>query len=205
VGGHGLLFRFWINDGLIVFRVVVVSDPKLESKFLGAIPHRDLIDAGLMSSPKLEMDRSVRSDNEVFWSSDDVTAIQSFDCYRLTWLCRRILNPDVDSLVMAQANAVKTALVRRDGYDLVTAQIDRRRRFTCTVSRLLSTRRRCWTAMGDQGSVCLNRSLREKRFRSGQGRDADDQCEEKQPMKNFHGGFFARSAESRLDNQFEII
>jgi hypothetical protein len=178
VGGHGSLFPFWINDRLIVFRVFVVANPKLESKFLRTIPHGDLIDAWLMTGPKLEMDAPVRSYDEVFRGCDDVTAVQWFDCYRLTSLCPRILDPDIDGLVMTQANAIKAASVRRDGYDLVIAQIDSRCGFTGTVSRFLSAGRRCWSAMDNQVSVCLERSLRQKRFRFYQRTNAGEGCDE---------------------------
>jgi len=178
VGIHRWLFPFWINDRLIVSRVFVVPNPKLESKLLGAIPHGDLIDARLMAGPKSEMDRPVRSHDQVFRSRDDVTAVQSFDCYRLTGLYRRISDADIDGLVMAQANPIKTARMRRDGDDLVIAQINRRRRFTGTVSRFLSAGRRCWRAVGDQVSVCLKGSLRQKRFRFYQQTNAGDRRDE---------------------------
>jgi hypothetical protein len=47
--------------------------------------------------------------------------------------------------------------------------------------------------------------LRQKRCGSYQRTRAGEECEEQQPVKNFHAGSFARSAEFRLDNQFEII
>jgi hypothetical protein len=134
VGGHGWLFFFWVNNRLIVSRVFFVAHPELESKFLGAIPQGDLIDAWLMASSKLEMNRPVSYD-EVFRGRDDVTAVQSFHRYQLTALCRRVLDPDIDGLVMAQANPIKAALMRRDRYDFVIAQINRRGRFTREASR----------------------------------------------------------------------
>lgn len=80
--------------------MLVVADPKLKSQFLVAPAQNNLVTPWLVSGAELEMDRAVRTDPQIFPDRDDPSPIEGFDANRLSRAGRRILNRDVDRLIV---------------------------------------------------------------------------------------------------------
>jgi hypothetical protein len=98
-----------VNDRRIIFWMLVVQHPELEAEFLRSIAQEDLIDAGLVSGAEFEMNGPIRSNDQVLRSGDNLTAIQRLNGHRVTRVARRILNGDIDDLIMSQPDPIEPA------------------------------------------------------------------------------------------------
>jgi hypothetical protein len=99
-----------VHDGGIVFRVLIVPDPKLKTQFLPPIAQRDLINPGLVAGPKFEMNCPVRADGQVFRGGDNLTAIESVHRDRLSGIRSRILHGNIHRLIVPQSHALEGAV-----------------------------------------------------------------------------------------------
>ena len=98
-----------VNDRRIIFWMLVVQHPELEAEFLRSIAQEDLIDAGLVSGAEFEMNGPIRSNDQVLRSGDNLTAIQRLNGHRVSRVARRILNGDIDDLIMSQPDPIELA------------------------------------------------------------------------------------------------
>src|ERR1043166_6711403 len=89
-----------VNDGRVVAGLGVVADPKLKAEFPVAVAQGNLVRAGRVTDAKLEMDATVCRDDDVFRRRYDLSAVQGFDGNRLAGIRGRILDRDIDHLIV---------------------------------------------------------------------------------------------------------
>jgi hypothetical protein len=80
--------------------VLFVQHPKLKTQFLNSVAQRDLINARLVTGSKFEMDRAVCAYREISRRSYYAAAVQSFNGNGLAGICYRVIDGDIDGLIV---------------------------------------------------------------------------------------------------------
>ncbi|SRR6266403_3336304 len=144
--------------------MLFIEDPELQADLPRPVMQRDLINAGLMASLELEMDRAVAGHAQILRGCDNLAAIERFYDDALTGHRRAISDRDIDHLIVSQADTIEVAIVTRGRDWLCRSQIDGRGRIHGRFPRSVLARRRGWCPGADKLSISLeHRRLRRDR------------------------------------------